>query len=152
MSEELNEIEEIEVSEIDTEEQERVKIYKGATVKGTVMSISENEIRLDLGAKSTGVITRENMNIDNSVKLDEVVFEYPEDFVSKPWIMKDNENRLYLEMTPVVNRHELDNYAIIVSNQNQVFGKFSGYFVLDDGTKVEIEDAYGFAEKVYNKW
>lgn len=85
-------------------------------------------------------------------KLDEVVFEYPEDFVSKPWIMKDNENRLYLEMTPIVNRHELDNYAIIVSNQNQVFGKFSGHFVLDDGTKVEIEDAYGFAEKVYNKW
>ncbi|MBR7101657.1 MAG: 4-hydroxy-3-methylbut-2-enyl diphosphate reductase [Clostridia bacterium] len=53
-------------------EAERVKIYKGATVKGTVMSISETEIRLDLGAKSTGVITRDNMNIDNAVKLSEV--------------------------------------------------------------------------------
>ena len=50
-------------------EAERVKIYKGAIVKGTVMSISETEIRLDLGAKSTGVITRDNMNIDNSVNL-----------------------------------------------------------------------------------
>ena len=53
-------------------EQGRVKIYKGATVKGTVMSISETEIRLDLGAKSTGVITRDNMNIENDKKLDEV--------------------------------------------------------------------------------
>ena len=53
-------------------EAERVKIYKGATVKGTVMSISETEIRLDLGAKSTGVITRDNMNIDNSKKLTDV--------------------------------------------------------------------------------
>ena len=50
-------------------ESERVKIYKGATVKGTVMSISETEIRLDLGAKATGVITRDNMNIDNATKL-----------------------------------------------------------------------------------
>ena len=50
-------------------EAERVKIYKGAIVKGTVMSISDTEIRLDLGAKSTGVITRDNMNIDNSVEL-----------------------------------------------------------------------------------
>ena len=47
----------------------RTKIYKGATVKGPVMSISETEIRLDLGAKSTGVITRDNMNIDNATKL-----------------------------------------------------------------------------------
>ncbi len=53
-------------------EAERVKIYKGAIVKGTVMSISETEIRLDLGAKSTGVITREHMNIENSVKLADV--------------------------------------------------------------------------------
>ena len=85
-------------------------------------------------------------------KLDEVVFEYPEDYVSQAWVMKDSTNRLHLEMTPVVNRHELDNFGIIVSNQNQVFGKFSGYFVLDDGTKIEVKDAYGFAEKVYNKW
>ena len=43
---------------------------------------------------------------------------------------------------------------ILVHNDdlNMVFGKFSGYFVLDDGTKIEVKDAYGFAEKVYNKW
>ncbi|MBQ3040481.1 MAG: bifunctional 4-hydroxy-3-methylbut-2-enyl diphosphate reductase/30S ribosomal protein S1 [Clostridia bacterium] len=47
----------------------KVKIYTGATVKGTVMSISENEIRLDLGAKVTGVVTRDQITDSNDVKL-----------------------------------------------------------------------------------
>lgn len=86
-------------------------------------------------------------------KLEDIAFDYPEDFVSRKWVFKDNKGRLYLEMNPSVNRHELDNIAgIIVSKQNQVFGIFSGYFILDDGRKIEIADAYGFAEKVYNKW
>ncbi len=47
----------------------KVKIYTGATVKGTVMSISENEIRLDLGAKVTGVVTRDQITDSNDEKL-----------------------------------------------------------------------------------
>ena len=50
----------------------RVKIYTGATVSGMVMSISENEIRLDLGTKVTGVITRDQITDSNDVKLDEL--------------------------------------------------------------------------------
>ncbi len=50
----------------------KVKIYTGATVKGTVMSISENEIRLDLGTKVTGVITRDQITDSNDVKLAEL--------------------------------------------------------------------------------
>lgn len=48
------------------------KIYTGATVTGTVMSISENEIRLDLGTKVTGVITRDQITDDNDAKLSEM--------------------------------------------------------------------------------
>ena len=50
----------------------RVKIYTGATVSGTVMSISENEIRLDLGTKVTGVITRDQITDSNEEKLNEL--------------------------------------------------------------------------------
>ncbi len=50
----------------------RVKIYTGATVKGTVMSISENEIRLDLGTKVTGVITRDQITDSNDEKLQDL--------------------------------------------------------------------------------
>lgn len=110
-------------------------------------------INLGYGFSDRSPASENGIIYDNVVhKLGEVVFEYPEDYTSKPWILKDDEGRLYLEMKPVVNRHELDNYVLIVSNQNQVFGLFSGYFILDDGKKVEIKDSYGFAEKVYNKW
>ena len=50
----------------------KVKIYTGATVTGTVMSISENEIRLDLGTKVTGVITRDQITDSNDEKLAEI--------------------------------------------------------------------------------
>jgi hypothetical protein len=35
---------------------------------------------------------------------------------------------------------------------HQVFGLFTGTLVLDDGTKIELKDSLGFAEKVHNKW
>ena len=38
------------------------------------------------------------------------------------------------------------------SIQHQVFGRFSGRLVLDDGESVEVDRAMGFAEKVVNAW
>ena len=35
---------------------------------------------------------------------------------------------------------------------HQVFGRFNGTAVLDDGTVIEVKDMIGFAEKVHNKW
>ena len=54
------------------DEMESVKLYTGATVTGTVMAISENEIRLDLGTKVTGIITRDQITDSNEVKLQEL--------------------------------------------------------------------------------
>ncbi len=53
-------------------EKETQKIYKGAIVKGIVMSISENEISLDLGVKHTGVIKRDQITSDSDVKLSDL--------------------------------------------------------------------------------
>ena len=41
---------------------------------------------------------------------------------------------------------------LIKSDQHQVFGRFTGRAVLDNGTVVEFADFPGFAEKVSNKW
>jgi len=35
---------------------------------------------------------------------------------------------------------------------HQVFGKFTGKIVLDDGNIINVENLIGFAEKVHNKW
>ena len=54
---------------LDEEMAKKQKIYVGATVKGIVMSIDKNEIRLDLGDKLTGVITRDQITDSNDVEL-----------------------------------------------------------------------------------
>ena len=47
-------------------------LHTGETVTGTVFTIGENEIKLDLGAKFTGVLTREQITDDPDVKLHEM--------------------------------------------------------------------------------
>ena len=75
VKETMNEIMEESFAELFAQECEKgakVKIYTGATVTGTVMSISENEIRLDLGTKVTGVITRDQITDSNDEKLSDL--------------------------------------------------------------------------------
>ena len=47
-------------------------LHTGETVTGTVYSISENEIALDLGAKVTGVLKREQITDDQNAKLSDM--------------------------------------------------------------------------------
>ena len=85
-------------------------------------------------------------------KLEEVEIIIPENLEKDKWIIKDNEGRLSLEMRPVINRKDYQDYKVIVSKQDQVFGYLSGYFTLDSGKSVPVCSEMGFIEKVYNKW
>ena len=69
-----------------------------------------------------------------------------------PWTFTSNDYRVTLDFTPIIDRAACTNAGVILSDQHQVFGRFSGECVLDDGTIIQIEDAVGFAEKVHNKW
>jgi len=89
-------------------------------------------------------------------KLEDVTFNIPmgekeEDYLS-PWTFTSSDGRFEMDFEPIIDRHSDTNVGIIRSNQHQVFGKFTGKAVLDDGTVIEIKDFLGFAEKVYNKW
>ncbi|MGF6376325.1 hypothetical protein M2140_001397 [Clostridiales Family XIII bacterium PM5-7] len=90
-------------------------------------------------------------------KLDQVEFHIPktadgkEDYL-KPWTFTSNDDRFALDFVPIIDRFSDSNVLVIRSNQHQVFGKFNGTVILDDGTKVQVKDLLGFAEKVANKW
>ncbi len=89
-------------------------------------------------------------------KLDQVVFIIPQinnkdDFMS-PWTFTSSDGRFEMDFVPIINRHANADIGIICSKQNQVFGRFSGKAILDDGTELVINNLLGFAEKVYNKW
>ena len=85
-------------------------------------------------------------------KLDDVEFIYDENNFFSPWQFKDNLGRLNLTMTPLLDRVDDTNLLIIKNIGHQVFGKFNGYLILDDGRKVMVEDKIGFAEKITNHY
>ncbi|MBQ2582586.1 MAG: DUF2804 family protein [Erysipelotrichaceae bacterium] len=89
-------------------------------------------------------------------KLSRVTFNIPQkdgkdDFLS-PWTFTSDDGRFEMDFKPVMDRAANTDFIILGSNQHQVFGRFSGTCVLDDGEKIEIRDLLGFAEKVANKW
>ena len=85
-------------------------------------------------------------------KLEEIEIMTPENLDREKWTVRDKNGRLMLEMSPTVNRKDYQDYKLIVSKQDQVFGLFDGYFILDDGKRIDVESQAGFIERVYNKW
>ncbi len=57
-----------------------------------------------------------------------------------------------MEFAPILDRAADVNAIAIRSTQHQVFGRYTGFVVLDDGTRVEVENLLGFAEEVRNRW
>lgn len=87
-------------------------------------------------------------------KISQVKFNIPgdeKDFLS-PWTFTSDDGRFEMRFVPQIDRKSCTNVLVIKSDQHQVFGKFTGKAVLDDGTVIEVEDFPGFAEKVENKW
>ena len=74
-----------------------------------------------------------------------------EDYMS-PWTFTSDDGRFEMDFEPIMDRAALADFKILVSDQHQVFGKFTGKAILDDGTVIEVKDFLGFAEKVHNKW
>ncbi len=92
-----------------------------------------------------------------SHKLSQVTFNIPEDkngkcLFTEPWTFTSDDGRFEMNFVPVIDRASCTDVKLIKSDQHQVFGRFTGKAVLDDGTELEIKDFFGFAEKVENKW
>ena len=101
----------------------------------------------------------ENMLFVDGVahKLEGVTFEIPKDEngrekYEEPWRFTSSDGRLEREFKPIIDRKAKISLGVIMSDQHQVFGRFSGKAVLDDGSEIVLKDFVGFAEKVRNKW
>jgi len=86
-----------------------------------------------------------------SHKLGKVSIVHQEDWL-KPWVLKDEEGRLELTMYPDFDRTTKIKIAFIDNCCHQVFGRFKGWVVLDDGTKLDIDNIWAFAEHAVNNW
>ncbi len=101
----------------------------------------------------------ENMIFADGIahKLESVTFHIPQtadgkDDFMKPWLFSSSDGRFEMDFVPIIDRAACTDVKVILSDQHQVFGKFTGKMILDDGTVIRVKDLLGFAEKVHNKW
>ena len=85
-------------------------------------------------------------------KLDQIEFHIDSEDFLKPWHFTSNDGRLELTLEPILDRQDDTNFVIIKNLGHQVFGKYSGSVILDDGTRLEITNLIGFAEKITNHY
>jgi hypothetical protein len=90
-------------------------------------------------------------------KLNNVYFNIPKDDKGKedylkPWTFTSDDDRFEMDFQPILDRAACIDALVIKSDQHQVFGRFTGKAVLDDGKVISVKNLIGFAEKVYNKW
>ncbi|MFV0412445.1 MAG: DUF2804 domain-containing protein [Oscillospiraceae bacterium] len=71
---------------------------------------------------------------------------------SAPWRLADEEGRLDITLAPCYDRETTTKLLWVDNNTHQMFGTFSGYAVLNDGTRLAVENITGFAEHAVNNW
>lgn len=113
---------------------------------------------LGYGFGDTSAAT-ENMLFYNGIasKLEGVTFRIPKNDQDqyeymKPWTVTSSDRRFEADFTPVIDRNAAVSSPILSTDQHQVFGRFNGQAVLDDGTVITMNDFPGFIERVINKW
>lgn len=86
-------------------------------------------------------------------KLDRVHFHLPAGtYDGAPWRFTSNDERFEMEFEPILDRAADVNALVVRSTQHQVFGRYTGYAQLDDGSRIEVKGLLGFAEQVRNRW
>ncbi len=86
-------------------------------------------------------------------KIGEITMFRNENNLMEPWCFKTDDGRFKMVMTPIYDNYTSSRVAGIIGNQcHQVFGKWSGTAVLDDGKVIEINDVVAFCEHSDNRW
>lgn len=134
--------------------------YKNTWYWGSASGVIDNHrfgFNIGYGFGDTSSASENMLFYDGKAhKLSEVKFNIPikdgkDDYLS-PWTFTSDDKRFEMDFIPIMDRTSNTDFIILGSNQHQVFGKFSGIAILDDGTKIKVKDFVGFAEKVMNKW
>jgi hypothetical protein len=96
----------------------------------------------------------ENAMIINGIihKLDQVNFVYDPNELMKPWKFLDNHGRLDLDFIPFRDRYAATRLLLIDSQVHQLFGRYTGKVVTDNGEQIQLNGLIGFAEEHHARW
>lgn len=63
-----------------------------------------------------------------------------------------DDGRFDMEFTPIYDRYTETKVLFVDTHCHQIFGRFTGQAVLDDGRVLEVKDLVAFAEHAVNRW
>jgi hypothetical protein len=91
--------------------------------------------------------------LNNTIhKLEQVKFDYTSGEYMRPWKFTDSQGRLDLVFTPFKERVAQTDMGIISSKVHQMFGRYNGTAITDEGETLRIQDLIGFAEEHFARW
>ena len=111
-------------------------------------------LNLGFGFGDTSQATENALILDGRLhKLSRVDFRYSAEAAGKqPWRMSSPDGRLDLEFTPFVERVAQTNLLLIASEVHQMFGRYRGTVVADDGEVIHLDGLIGWAEEHRARW
>lgn len=110
-------------------------------------------LNLGGGFGDTSAATENAFVINGRVhKLGQVDIAYQRVDFMRPWRMTSPDGRLDLEFTPFKERLARTNLLLITSEVHQMFGRYRGRVVTDEGEAVDVKGVVGFAEEHRARW
>jgi hypothetical protein len=110
-------------------------------------------LNMGYGFGDTSAASENAFILDGRVhKLGRLIFQYDPEHFMAPWRMKDDDGRLELVFAPFYERVAKTDMKILNSEVHQMFGRYRGTLVTDEGETLVIENLVGFAEEHHAKW
>lgn len=110
-------------------------------------------LNLGGGFGDTSAASEDCLVLDGRVhKLETVRFAYDPRDRMKPWRFTEAGGRLELEFIPFKERVARTNLGVIFSEVHQMFGRYYGYGLSDEGEQITIDGLVGFAEEHRARW
>ncbi len=110
-------------------------------------------LNLGFGFGDTTAATENTLILNGRIhKLAQVDFRYSAQDFQQPWRMVAPDGRLDLTFTPFVERVAATNLLLVASKVHQLFGRYRGHVVADDGERIAVDGLVGFAEEHHARW
>ncbi|HEY9088294.1 MAG TPA: DUF2804 domain-containing protein [Anaerolineaceae bacterium] len=110
-------------------------------------------LNLGFGFGDTSKASENALILDGRIhKLGKVDFDYSNRDFRRPWQMRSDDGRLELTFTPFLERVARTDMKVLSSEVHQMFGRYVGSVISDDGEKIRIDGLTGFAEEHHAKW
>ena len=121
--------------------------WQWASASGFLADGRKIGLNLGGGFGDTSQATENAFIVDGVLhKVDQVNIDYDPENYLRTWHFEDNQDRLSLDFEPIKERVAVTRLGIIDSEVHQIFGRYRGHVVNDEGSRIEVKGLIGFAE------